>query len=859
MIVKKIGFKQVLFACLMALLALGLLASPTGAQGIQPPEYTGLDIVFLVDQSGSMGGRLAGSTDHPEPNDPQGWRFYALEAAIRQLPALWLTYPEYTARVAIVEFGDRAQVVLPPTRIEARSREDWEPQLRELINRIREYKDERQSRNLGNTNHQAAFRLARKVLDEMEAEDSSPRLKLILMVTDGRPCIGVISETGERGCQPWAPHLVELRDNLIPKLFPAEKDYYIYVVGINDSDDNYWPDTRKYWEAIAQSHGGRAKKVSLQREVGEFFGEALASLLNRLPHTGSLLVPPTPERVETGFYPVPPYLQRIRFMIYKSNPDDWIALEEVDTPLDVTQSSPDGRITVFGNDPNSLYGQIDILRPQPGQWRIEKYPGPSVIVTVQSLLFNPQLLSPVGEHPSGIPARVELNLVDSSGQLVPTYTNPLYALQVTATVRTEDGESEQAIDLVQEKPGVYAGLFVPQKIVPHIVHLRATSHKPDGSEFIVMDQDAGTFAVGPLVVQLDSPREDVYQNVPVRLAYRFLDARGNLIHEVETPEAMLSVEVTVSSEEETQTLTLTREQSGIYSAEYVATRPGPHRVHLLVRSRDTAGREFVVLERDDVTLDVKPTHGLVYQVKHPRDGARDFIRPWWLFPLRPLVVDVEIRDEEGQLVPLSQVISGAPEQSFALHVTDPAGRDRSAEFQWAIAGPGRLQAVGKGMNELGRWTIEVRPEFRPRPGYALTNREPTRLTVIRAEHYLAFGVDTAVVLAILAAIAGTVLHYRAITRPPLLQGVLYVRDSGGNVIWSRPLSIGRNQATFKGRDLPVTTRLKRLSVKRVPGKEEAIEVMATLDNGSSIPIPRMVYKSKRQLGSYHLYLHYDQY
>lgn len=851
--------KIITLICWTTMLLAGWWARPAAAQGGQPPEYTGLDIVILVDQSGSMGGRLAGSKDHPEPNDPQGWRFYALETIIRQLPVLWMTYPEYTARLAIIEFGDRAQIVLSPTLIEARSIQDWEPQLRDLINRVRKYKEERQSQNLGNTNHQAAFRLAREVLDEMEAEDLSPRLKLIVMVTDGRPCIGVVSETGEPGCRPWAPHLVELRDTLIPQSFPSGKDYYIYVVGINDSNDNYWLDTRKYWEAIAQSYQGQARKVSMEREIGEFFSDALSNLLGRLPHTGFLLEPPTPERVEAGFYPVPPYLQLIRFMIYKSKPGDWIRLEEVGTPLDVTQSSPDGRITVFGNDPESLYGQVEVLRPQPGQWRIEKLPGPQVIVTVQGIRFNPQLIGPVGEHPRGVPARVELNLVDSSGQLVPQYSNPLYALQITATVRTEDGASEQAIELTQEKPGIYAGLFVPQEIKTHIIHLRAASHKTDGSEFIVMDQDAGMFAVGPLVIQLDSPTGDVYQNVPVRLAYRFLDARGNLIHEVETPEAMLTVEATISGQEGTQRLTLTREQSGIYAAEYVAAQPGPHQVHLTVKSRDTAGREIIVLDADDVTLDVKPTRGLIYRVTRPQDGARDFIRPWWLFPLRPLIVEVEVRDENGQLMPLSQVISGAPEQAFALQVTDPSGRDRSTELAWAVVGPGRLQAVGKGLNELGKWTVEVRPDLRPQPGYALTNREPTSLTFFRSEHYLAWGVDSAIVLAMVAAIVGAVLHYRAITRPPLLAGVLYVRDTAGNVIWSRPLAVGRNRITFSGRDLPVTTRLKRLHVVRVPGKEEAIEVTAILDNGSVLTIPRMVFKGKRQVGSYNLNLYYDQY
>jgi hypothetical protein len=854
--------RGVICAWLVALSLAWWQACPAAAQEPEPPEYTGLDVVFLVDQSGSMGGRDAGSREHPEPNDPHGWRFDGLVRAVRLLgPALWQTHPESTARMAVIEFGDRAQEVLPVTTIEARSQEDWIPQESDLIARLDEHKEQRSSRNFGNTNHQAAFLLARDLFDEMEAEDDSFRLKVIIVLTDGRPCVGTVNpDTGERGCRPWVPHLTELRDRLIPEHFPAGESYHIYVVAINDSRDNYWPGTREYWEAIAESHGGRAEKVSSLPEIGSFFSRALSELLIQLPRPSTALppVPPIPEEVESGFYPVIPYLQLIKFMIYKSDPTDWIDLEEVGTPLDVTQSSPDSRITVTGNDSSTMYGQIEVLRPEPGQWRIQKPPGSDVIVEVQGILFNPQLISPVGEHPRGVPVRVELNMVDSNGDFVTGYDNRLYALEVVAAMRTDQGE--RTLDLAQEKPGVHASLFAPRALGTHTVHLRAISHDPEGNEFTVMDQDAGTFGVGSLVAELGSPSGEVYQNAPVRLAYRFLDSRGNLIQEVGTAEAALTVEVAVTGEDETQTLMLAQEQSGIYAAEYIATRPGPHQAHLVVKVGDATGQEMTVLDEDSGTFEVKPTVCLEYTVLRPQDGARDLIRPWWLFPTRPLVVEVEMRDESGQPVMLNQVVTGAPEQAFTLGVTDPAGRDRSSEVSWSMTGaPGRLRAVSEGFNDVGEWTIEVAPGFTPVPGYAMVDCEATQLTVTRAEHYLALGVDGAVLLGIVAAVVTWVVHYKAITKPPLLTGALYIRDASGNIVWTRPLTVGRNRATFSGKDLPVTTRLKHISVVRAPGREEAIEVTGTLDNKSAIAASRMLFKSRRQLGAYNLYLDYEQY
>lgn len=844
---------------ILILVSIGWQAKPILAQEPEPPEYTGLDVIFLVDQSGSMGGLEAGSQEHPDPNDPHGWRFYALQAAVQRLgPLLLMTHPNSTARIAAIEFGDQAQVALPITEIEASSLEDWAPQEEDLLEQIEEYKDERENQNLGNTNHQRAFLLARDLFNEMEAKDDSPRLKVIIILTDGRPCVGTVDpETGQGGCQPWAPHLMELRDELIPDNFPADEGYYVFVVAINDSNDHYWSDTRDYWEVIAESQDGRAEKVSSQEEVGVFFNEVLAELVYELPHTGAEPIPPVPEEV-SGFYPVVPYLQSITFSIYKSEPGEWISLEEVGNPLDVTQSSSDGRISVTGYEPSDMmFGQIEVSHPEPGQWRIEEPPGSNVIVTVQGILFDPQLISPVGELSYGVPARIELNLVDINGALVPQYDNPLYALEVAATIGTEQGD--ETIELDQEQPGEYIGLFTPTTMGSHTVHLRATSHYPSGDEFTVMDQEAGTFTVGPLIAELETPTEGVYQNIPFILTYNLLDSRGNLIGEIEGAEDIFSIEATVTGEGESTTLTLTQERGGVYAAEYTPTEPGPHQAHLTITSEDVSGQEITVLDEDSGTFEVEPTTGLEYDLIRPQDGTRSLIRPWWLFPIRPMVVEVEVTDENGTPVVLSQVISGAPEEAFDLQVKDPTGEDQSAELDWTVTDVGRMQAVGKGFNELGQWTVEVAPDFEPHSGYALLDRDPTSVTVTRAEHYLAFVTDGLLLLIILTVAAIWVIRRRAVTRPPLLTGTLHIRDGAGNIVWSRPLSVGRNRVTFSGRDLPVVTRLKNLKVVRAPGKEATIEVRGKLDNNSPIAASRMVYKSRRRLGSYNLYLHYEQY
>jgi len=55
-----------------------------GAQG-EEQNYTGVDVVFLVDQSGSMGGQRYGSKASPQANDPNDLRFSGLQQMVERL------------------------------------------------------------------------------------------------------------------------------------------------------------------------------------------------------------------------------------------------------------------------------------------------------------------------------------------------------------------------------------------------------------------------------------------------------------------------------------------------------------------------------------------------------------------------------------------------------------------------------------------------------------------------------------------------------------------------------------------------------------------------------------------------------
>src|SRR5687768_8250937 len=84
-----------LVTALLAAWALALVPGAPDSRGAGPrpaaaqaaPGAAGFDLLFLVDQSGSMGGVASGTPASvvPIPNDPAGLRFVAPEAAIRIL------------------------------------------------------------------------------------------------------------------------------------------------------------------------------------------------------------------------------------------------------------------------------------------------------------------------------------------------------------------------------------------------------------------------------------------------------------------------------------------------------------------------------------------------------------------------------------------------------------------------------------------------------------------------------------------------------------------------------------------------------------------------------------------------------
>ena len=102
-------FRKLVRYFVLALILIALVAPGSPLKALEQPDndLAGANIVFLIDQSGSMGGSEYGSTSHPVANDQDGRRFEAARFATNFLGELRYTYApqsdrDWDIRVSVV-------------------------------------------------------------------------------------------------------------------------------------------------------------------------------------------------------------------------------------------------------------------------------------------------------------------------------------------------------------------------------------------------------------------------------------------------------------------------------------------------------------------------------------------------------------------------------------------------------------------------------------------------------------------------------------------------------------------------------------------------------------------------------------
>lgn len=355
-----------LLVLVLPLMIIGVffVVPPTQAQtGSSVPP--GADIVFVVDQSGSMSRGSILSNEDPRckprigpdcprsaPTDPDHLAILALSQGL--LPIFSRIVTQEAERSAadlipeehnfgVVLFGGdldnptaSAKIAVPLTPVKIQR--DAAGNISSNIDRLLP----REPQNLGETAFSRAFDLVCNMLN-CEAPVTPGRRRVVVLLTDGFPSSDTISYNSENP----ASYFEQMRQRHASLFANSE----IWVLGL-DQTDRFWRRNQTYWEQIAP---GRTQLIRSPSGIGPFFAEIASKAV------GKPLAPP--RACDGSTFKVAPYLATLTLM-----------LEYPDTNSKAEFILPNGTklsrdtVTLAGYTRSILAENYNIRNPVPGDW-----------------------------------------------------------------------------------------------------------------------------------------------------------------------------------------------------------------------------------------------------------------------------------------------------------------------------------------------------------------------------------------------------------------------------------------------------------------------------------------------------------
>ena len=507
---------------LMVHLCLGTRLLAQGETVVTP--YGGLDIVFLVDQSGSMGGANYGFEG--EGSDPLDLRFGAIDYAIDALGQYRLTLAsDISMQIAVINFGDEssredmARGWIPIAESGEQSAWDslYETLSSELSAPAFRERSADNTDNLGNTNFLDAFSAASTMYSRLPDDSAAPHLRAIILLTDGAPCVPSDFACGDLTGQ--TTHMAAV-DSFINREFTDDR-YVLYVIAL-DAQNDFWPTWIDEWQSITRNPE-QAARAETNQQVGVRFYNIMIELVRRVR---GLDIAPEHLVVGENRVVLPPYLAEARLSIFKSSR----------SPGLLQLLRPDGRELAITDSEISVTNQNSpieiwtISNPVPGEWQI--------IVGSED--------DRVDVYLELIPIEVNANLtatsfiqftdIDLSFELTDSDDNPLlilndpYDLNVTVSIIQPD-EATFSRPLTYEIDGIFTGNFRAEQSGMHRVLLEATTRTVDERIYTVFEnRQVATFDVLGINLDIDSMPSGNYlmgQVIPVTAMLR--DQNGGLL------------------------------------------------------------------------------------------------------------------------------------------------------------------------------------------------------------------------------------------------------------------------------------------------------------------------------------------
>ncbi|MBD3181102.1 VWA domain-containing protein [Candidatus Poribacteria bacterium] len=380
------------------------------------PESSGfgVDILLLLDQSGSMNGYPG----HPA-TDPDGLRIDASKYLLNNVAQK--SSKDLRHKIGIVNFGsdvpDNAVIPLTETTVAKN-----DPGTKILLSNLK-------TLSLGDTSFIQALEAAYREFSSQKKTGQS-RKKVIIIFTDGEP-----DDPRNLSLDEYFQE-IDSFVNLSLKSLGCD----IYVIGI-DTAGTSWDRSAPRWERILTDK--YVYQISGMEQLRERFNETVRQIF------GIPLVPPDIVTSSGIEFDVPPYLDRIEFHIFPENADTKLSIIAPDSK-EVGNSSLQTSVEEYEN-----YSIVTVQYPPYGKWKYQIKGGTGPIEVYRNAIpIGMKLVSPADTHPLGKPIDMLISFLRSDGRDV--IEMPQFPLGLTGKVIAPDGK-ESDVKFVLREGGLCYG------------------------------------------------------------------------------------------------------------------------------------------------------------------------------------------------------------------------------------------------------------------------------------------------------------------------------------------------------------------------------------------------------------------
>jgi len=725
----------------IALLILTLVLTQATAQMQQATALSGLDVVFLIDQSGSMGGRAFSDTSASSRNDPNGVRFLATQFGIdwlgnfRAQQALLGNNLDVSA--SVIYFGDDAEVQLPLVGITSDSPALWQEERGALLTPLSE--ESYSGQNLGNTDFVAAFQTAFR---EIPADPD--RLQVIILLTDGAPCAP--ERFVDENCasfSDWHTHMQSVIDTARQQFDGSNQ--YIYSVALVDT--HIWSVVGNEWQVVSEN--GFSQRLERPEEFGIVFNEILTQSASQFISAGDSARAQLGINVNlpqlglgqsaiaanngTRELAIPPYQQLMSISLFKSRADAKLILKN---PYGDPLTSSSQGVSVFGE--GSLIEVWQVTNPVPGPWQIgtqyeengRALADGYAYASVDLLRARFQLITPGGTPSMLRPITVAVEVLDAQDEVLPLY-DPQYRLSGSTTVTTPGGETLSLTLAPINNVNRYGASFTPFEAGDYTV---TTTMAADEISFV----ETKTITVSPTETAIDGLGDTILEQTEQIYTLHFWGQGGAEVEGI-TVEAfeMMTVPATSScetAEGNVEHLPQPVEVDGVLTvrARHQVVGEG-QRVCIRVVVRDDApvatNRLRTVLEGEYGRLTVRSVQPVAFHLMRPEEFPPGGARPIQITTYVPLIPGIEslIQHPDWRVKPVEIAVELVDKISALplLDVRSQVDADRFFAVQILDAADQNIlnqQTYLRPTDHAARWALTIDPL--PPGNYTLVIQAP---------------------------------------------------------------------------------------------------------------------------------------